>query len=687
MAKKIQANLVSGEKIKVADLNTENTFELQQTFNEGVVINSENGICLLPEGVEDKDLCTTIRAFTSGSGDDEVLITETEMKGNWNFNTNGHEVTINNVPIGNGITEIPIANAVNLGGVRIPATSAIKVDEDGNLTVDIDGVEQGEQGIPGVDGVDGKSNYELWIDEGNTGSVEEYLEWAKGEKGDTGEQGEKGDTGAQGQSAYQTAVEYGVTSTAQEWVEGLKGETGAQGIQGEQGLQGEQGIPGQDGIQGEKGETGDPLVVSYSYDSVPLMEADFDNVDFGKYAIISDNLNTDSEGNPLDEIVVAEAGYLYMRSDSEWTFILDLRGTQGVKGEKGDTGAQGVQGIQGIQGIQGEQGVQGIQGEKGDKGEDGAKGDKLTFEDLTEDNKAELKGEKGDTGATGATGGNNLYSLTISTQEQFEELLASDTWLGATSIAFVGDGGLTSFVREDGAAVVVPTNVKVVDFFNEAHIHVKNFLFAVSGTGCFCYATLPPENEGYSMSNVRVTGESGASNSITTLRNVRNVNGATIKTISTSTSGGSYGAQNIINCTNLDITVTSTAAISYIGLGLYNCSNIKATITATVTAYGLASSQACSNITATLTGATQVRAFNSCSECSNARITIGTTITSYGLYGSSSCSSMTFIGTGTTTGYVYYGSSFLSSIRSSTTPKTSYAGGTNTYIGSSVRQS
>lgn len=76
-------------------------------------------------------------------------------------------------------------------------------------------------------------------------------------------------------------------------------------------------------------------------------------------------------------------------------------GPKGEKGDKGDRGERGLQGIQGKQGLQGERGLQGEKGEKGDKGErglQGIKGDPLTWDDLTEEQKASLKGEKGDDG-------------------------------------------------------------------------------------------------------------------------------------------------------------------------------------------------------------------------------------------------------------------------------------------------
>ena len=84
-------------------------------------------------------------------------------------------------------------------------------------------------------------------------------------------------------------------------------------------------------------------------------------------------------------------------------------GAQGEKGEKGDPGAQGQRGEKGDTGERGPQGETGATGPQGPKGKDG----EVTFESLTDEQKASLrgepgakgeKGEKGDPGAQGEKG-------------------------------------------------------------------------------------------------------------------------------------------------------------------------------------------------------------------------------------------------------------------------------------------
>ena len=96
-------------------------------------------------------------------------------------------------------------------------------------------------------------------------------------------------------------------------------------------------------------------------------------------------------------------------------------GAQGPRGEKGDTGERGPQGETGTTGPQGPKGETGAIGPQGPRGETGATGPQgpkgkdgeVTFESLTDEQKASLrgepgakgeKGEKGDPGAKGEKG-------------------------------------------------------------------------------------------------------------------------------------------------------------------------------------------------------------------------------------------------------------------------------------------
>lgn len=86
--------------------------------------------------------------------------------------------------------------------------------------------------------------------------------------------------------------------------------------------------------------------------------------------------------------------------------FVGAQGAKGERGEKGEPGAQGLRGEKGDTGEQGPRGETGATGPQGPKGKDG----EVTFESLTDEQKASLrgepgaKGEKGDTGAKGEKG-------------------------------------------------------------------------------------------------------------------------------------------------------------------------------------------------------------------------------------------------------------------------------------------
>lgn len=108
---------------------------------------------------------------------------------------------------------------------------------------------------PGQEGLDGDSAYEVWLSDGNAGSVQDYLDSLKGEKGDDGlsafqiwkdlgnsETEEdfitalKGEDGADGKSAYQIWLDAGNTGTEEEFLNSLKGDSGGDGESASQSL-------------------------------------------------------------------------------------------------------------------------------------------------------------------------------------------------------------------------------------------------------------------------------------------------------------------------------------------------------------------------------------------------------------------------------------------------------------------
>lgn len=133
-----------------------------------------------------------------------------------------------------------------------------------------------------VSGVDGKTAYDLAVEKGYEGTLEEWLESLKGsngksayelavEKGYDGTLEEwllslNGTNGSNGKSAYELAVEKGYEGTLDQWLESLKGSNGKSayelavenGYSGtiEEWLESLNGTNGKDGSDGSDGEDG-----------------------------------------------------------------------------------------------------------------------------------------------------------------------------------------------------------------------------------------------------------------------------------------------------------------------------------------------------------------------------------------------------------------------------------------------
>lgn len=68
-----------------------------------------------------------------------------------------------------------------------------------------------------ITGADGKSAYEIAVENGYTGTEQEWLESLKGAKGDTGPQGEKGEQGAPGTTDYTALQNQPITILSQDF--------------------------------------------------------------------------------------------------------------------------------------------------------------------------------------------------------------------------------------------------------------------------------------------------------------------------------------------------------------------------------------------------------------------------------------------------------------------------------------
>lgn len=83
--------------------------------------------------------------------------------------------------------------------------------------------------LHGADGSNGESAYDIAVQQGFVGTVDE---WLASLHGAAGPQGEPGPQGPDGRSAYQVAVDNGFVGTEEEWLASLKGKDGKDGKDG-----------------------------------------------------------------------------------------------------------------------------------------------------------------------------------------------------------------------------------------------------------------------------------------------------------------------------------------------------------------------------------------------------------------------------------------------------------------------
>lgn len=194
------------------------------------------------------------------------------------------------------------------------------------------------------------------------------VDTGKPSRGEKGEKGETGRRGIAGESAYEIAKAKGFAGSETEWLQSLKGQKGDKGDKGDIGLTGPQGP------QGIKGDRGD----------------------------------------------VGPVGPKGPKGDRGERGLQGIQGIQGLKGEQGNRGETGPAGPRGPQGPTGERGPVGPQGERGLQGPKGDSGNPLRFEDLTPEQKQELKGEKGEQGQRGLKGekGDPLRFTDLTTEQK-----------------------------------------------------------------------------------------------------------------------------------------------------------------------------------------------------------------------------------------------------------------------------
>jgi hypothetical protein len=235
----------------------------------------------------------------------------------------------------------------------------------------------GPSGPSGASGAAGQSAYDLWLAQGNTGTVQDFLST----------------------SAYQIWLAQGNTGTAQDFLNTLVGPQGPQGIQGPAGTNGATGPQGIQGSAGNDGSTGPqgPIGITGAQ---------------GPQGPIGLTGPTGPNGRSAYEIALLNG---FVGTETQWLLSLvgatgpaGAIGAQGLQGPTGNDGAIGAQGPIGLTGAEGPQGIQGVAGVNGVNGTDGRSAYEIAvligFVGTETQWLLSLVGATGPAGATGAQG-------------------------------------------------------------------------------------------------------------------------------------------------------------------------------------------------------------------------------------------------------------------------------------------
>jgi hypothetical protein len=301
----------------------------------------------------------------------------------------------------------------------------------------------GPSGASGTAGAAGQSAYDLWLGQGNTGTVQDFLST----------------------SAYQIWLAQGNTGTAQDFLNTLVGPQGPQGVQGATGPSGATGLTGPAGAQGLPGTNGndgaDGAVGAQGPQGIqgPIGITGAQ----GPQGPIGLTGPTGPNGRSAYEIALLNG---FVGTETQW--LLSLIGATGPQGNQGPAGVDGAIGPQGIQGPAGNDGAIGLQGPigltgsagpQGPIGLTGATGPQGLQGPAGNDGSAGPQGPIGLTGATGAQGptgangvgivstvSNNNGTVTFTYSDGTSSSIAFGA-AGTSGNGFSGNQSLSSFMQ------------------------------------------------------------------------------------------------------------------------------------------------------------------------------------------------------------------------------------------------
>lgn len=187
-----------------------------------------------------------------------------------------------------------------------------------------------EEWLESLVGEDGKSAYEIAVASGYTGTEEEWLASL------VGATGEAGQDGADGKSAYDLAVENGYTGTVQEWLASLAGD-GKNGADGKSAYEiaVANGYVGTEvewlrSLAGKDGKSAYEIAVDHGYTGTEVEWL---------ASLVGEAGAAGNNGQSAYELAVANG---YTGTETEW--LATLVGPSGANGKNGTNGKDGTNG-------------------------------------------------------------------------------------------------------------------------------------------------------------------------------------------------------------------------------------------------------------------------------------------------------------------------------------------------------
>lgn len=232
---------------------------------------------------------------------------------------------------------------------------------------------KGQDGTNGTDGTPGKSAYQSWLDVGHTGSEEDFVNDLEGASAyqvwlDSGHSGSTNDffeylRGPQGYSAYELWLQAGNAGTEQDFLDSLVGDSAYQIwlSQGNSGTESDfmYSLKGQDGAQGPQGPAGPASTVPGPQGPAGPQGPQGPqglpgNGDPGSVWYTGSGVPSNSLGVDSDFYLNGSNGDVYKKASGSWgSPVANIKGPQGIQGPAGPTGPTGPAGPTGPTGSQG----------------------------------------------------------------------------------------------------------------------------------------------------------------------------------------------------------------------------------------------------------------------------------------------------------------------------------------------